>query len=195
MRIAIDLDGVVFNSEMYFMASAEIYDAKILHRNSLKKAGEPRIQEKYDWNEEEIKGYIARFANSTDFDIIPCAKEVIDELKKDNTVAVVSARGQFNEDEIKIARDKLDKANITFDEYFFGNLNKIETYLDKKMDIIIDDRYDVILKASENHIRSIYFYMAGRKILEESKYIKVVNNWGEIYRYLYDLGVIKNEED
>lgn len=30
MRIAIDLDGVVFDSEMYFMTMGEIYDCKEL---------------------------------------------------------------------------------------------------------------------------------------------------------------------
>lgn len=191
MRIAIDLDGVVFNSEMYFMASAEIFDCKILKRNSLKDKEEPRVQTKYDWSEEAIKEYISRYANSLDFDIIPCAKEVIDEIKKDNTAIVVSARGQFNEDEINIAKKKLEDASISFDEYYFGNLNKIQTLLDNKIDIVIDDRYDVILKASEHHIKSIYFYMAGRKALEDNEYIKTVNNWGEVYRYLFDIGVIK----
>ena len=191
MRIAIDLDGVVFNSEMYFMASAEIFDVKFLKRNSLKKKDEPRVQEKYNWSKEEIKEYISRYANSLDFDIIPCAKEVIDDIKKDNTTVVVSARGQFNEDEIKIAKKKLEEAGISFDEYYFGNLNKIQTLIDQKIDVVIDDRYDVILEASKYHIKSVYFYMAGRKVLEDNEYIKAVYNWGEVYRYLYDIGVIK----
>ena len=100
MRIAIDLDGVVFNSEMFFMASGEIYDAMILRKNSVIKADEPRVQDKYAWTKEELDGYISRYANSTEFDVMPCAKIVIDALSKENELYVISARGQFNPDEI-----------------------------------------------------------------------------------------------
>ena len=37
MRIGIDLDGVIFNSELMFATGAEIFDCKILKRNSIKK--------------------------------------------------------------------------------------------------------------------------------------------------------------
>ena len=120
MRIAIDLDGVVFNSEMFFMASGEIYDAMILGKNSIIKADEPRVQNKYSWNDKELQGYIDRYANSLDFDIMPCAKIVIDALNENNETYVISARGQFNNDEITIAKKKLEEANINFDHYYFG---------------------------------------------------------------------------
>ena len=143
MKIAVDLDGVVFNSEMFFMASAEIYDAKILKKNSIIKKDEPRVQNKYSWSKNELDGYIKNYANSLDFDVMPCAKTVIDEMKKDNQVFIISARGQFNPDEIKIAKSKLRKAKISFDKSFYGFLNKTEIVLNNKIDIIIDDRYDV----------------------------------------------------
>ena len=34
-KIGIDLDGVVFDSETMFMTEAELYDVRVLHRNSL----------------------------------------------------------------------------------------------------------------------------------------------------------------
>ena len=114
MKIAIDLDGVVFNSEMFFMASGEIYDAMILKKNSIIKADEPRVQDKYNWTKEELSGYISRYANSTEFDVMPCAKIVIDALGRENELFVISARGQFNPDEITIARKKLDEALACF---------------------------------------------------------------------------------
>ena len=191
MRIAIDLDGVVFNSEMFFMASGELYDAMILGKNSIIKADEPRVQNKYSWNEEELKGYIDRYANSLDFDVMPCAKIVIDELSKDNELYVISARGQFNKEEIEIAKKKLDEAKITFDHYYFGYLNKLEIVKDCKIDIMIDDRYDVCENLSKQGVFCLYFRMAGRKVLKENDNIKEVNNWGEVYRILKNKDVIK----
>ena len=197
MKIAIDLDGVVFNSEMFFMASGELYDAMILGKNSIVKPDEPRVQNKYSWSDEELQGYIERYSRSLDFDVMPCAKIVIDELKRDNELFVVSARGQFSEEEITIARRKLDEAGITFHHYFFGHLDKRQIVRDLGIDVMIDDRYDVCEDLSRMGVLSLYFRMAGRRELEESELVKEVNNWGEVYRVLRDRGIIggKNEED
>lgn len=191
MKIAIDLDGVVFNSEMFFMAVAEIYDAMILGKNSLLKSDEPRVQKKYSWSKEELAGYIDRYANSEDFDIMPGAKIVIDALKESNELFVISARGQFNKDEIAIANKKLDNAGIKFDHYYFGYLNKNEIVKSNDIDIMIDDRYDVCQSLSEEKIFCIYFRMAGRKILPQNDYLMEVNNWGEVYRILKNKGVVR----
>jgi len=193
MRIAIDLDGVVFNSEMFFMASGEIYDAMILKKNSVIKADEPRVQDKYAWTKEELDGYISRYANSTEFDVMPCAKIVIDALSKENELYVISARGQFNPDEITIAREKLDTAGIKFDHYLFGHFNKQDIARENKIDVMIDDRYDVCQTLSADGVLCLYFRMAGRKKIEENELIKEVNNWGEVFRVLLDRGFIHTE--
>lgn len=190
MRIAIDLDGVVFNSEMFFMACGEIYDSIILGKNSIVKADEPRVQNKYCWTEQELEGYIDRYANSLDFDVMPCAKIVIDALKKNNELYVISARGQFNDDEIVIARKKLKEAEIEFDHYYFGHLNKKQIVKDCMIDIMIDDRYDVCEELSKEGIFCLYFRMAGRKSLTETDNLKEVHNWGEICRILNDRNII-----
>ena len=190
MKIAVDLDGVVFNSEMFFMAAGEIYDSMILGKNSIVKADEPRVQNKYSWNEKELQGYIDNYANSLDFDIMPCAKIVIDALRKNNELYVVSARGQFNEDEIKIAKKKLQDADIGFDHYYFGYLNKKEISKKHNIDIMIDDRYDVCEDLSKEGIFCLYFRMAGRKQVTETENLKEVYNWGEIFRVLKNKGVI-----
>ena len=49
---------------------------------------------------------------------------------------------------------------------------------------MIDDDWNIIKKIAENKIRTLYFRDTNLMILEENKYIKEVNNWGEIYRYI-----------
>lgn len=186
MNIAIDLDGVVFNSEMYFMAAAEIYDAMVLGKNSIVRPEEPRVQNKYAWNKEELAGYISRFANSEDFDIMPCAKTVIDLLRERHTLYVISARGQFNDGEKEIARRKLDEAGILFDHYFFGHLDKTQIVRDNSISIMIDDRYDVCETLSSQGVFCIYFRMAGRKKLPEGALLREANHWGDICRIMKD---------
>ncbi len=193
MKIAVDLDGVVFNSEMYFMAAAEIYDAGVLGKNSLVKPEEPRVQKKYRWSEEELQGYISRFSISTQFDIMPCAKTVIDAMKAGNELYVISARGQFDPAEIEIAQQKLREGGICFDRYFFGHLDKTETVLSNGIDVMIDDRYDVCEELSQRGVFCLYFRMAGRKSVPETENLKTVNNWGEIYRILKNKNIIRGD--
>ncbi len=190
MKIGIDLDGVVFNSEMYFMTMGEIYDSMILNKNSLIQPEEPRVQKKYSWTKEELDGYIKNYSCSTDFDIMPGAKIVIDEINKKNETFVISARGQFEKKEIEIAMDKLKDAQIDFKNFIFGKLDKTATILSNNIEIIIDDRYDVCLELAKHKVFCIYFRMAGRKKIRETKYIKEVNNWGEICRLFKDRGII-----
>ena len=194
MNIAIDLDGVVFNSEMYFMAAAEIYDAMTLGKNSILRPEEPRVQNKYAWNEEELAGYISRFANAEDFDVMPCAKTVIDLLRKRHTLYVVSARGQFNEGEIEIAKRKLAEADITFDRYCFGHLDKTQIVRDNHISVMIDDRYDVCETLSAQGVFCIYFRMAGRKKLAETPFLREANNWGDVCRIMKDKGLLSTDE-
>ena len=190
MKIAIDLDGVVFNSEMLFMAAAEIYDATVLKRNSVVRPYETRVQEKYDWTDEEFQGFIERYARSRDFDVMPCAADVIGALGEKNELFVISARGQFFDEELVVASEKLDGAGIRFNHYHFGHFDKRQVALDCGIDVMIDDRYDVCEALSEMGIFCLYFKMAGRKEVPETNMIRTVHNWGDVYRILMEKGAL-----
>ena len=188
MRIGVDLDGVVFNSEMFFMAKGEIYDCKILKKNSIVNAQEPRVQNKYDWTQDEINGYIKNYSCDENFDVMPCASEVIKYLQEEgHKIYIISARGQFFEDELKIAKKKLKKAGIKADKYHWKHFNKTEICINEKIDIMIDDRYDVCQDLSKLGILCLYFKMAGRKTIPESETLREVHNWGEVYRIISDV--------
>ena len=191
-KIGIDLDGVVFNSESYFMAEAEIYDCSVLHKNSLIKNDEPRVQKKYHWNEDELRRYIERTACSEAFDIMPCAKTVIDAaIKSGCEIWFISARGQFNEKEIQIAKKKLRQAEIDGCNFIWGKLDKKEICVNEGIQIMIDDRYDVCETLSGAGVTCLYFHSLGRKALEDNRFLKTVYNWGEVFRYLANSGFIE----
>ena len=52
---------------------------------------------------------------------------------------------------------------------------------------MIDDNHNHIKEVSDKKIKTLYFRDSYMKKLEENEYIKEVNGWGEIYRYLYKL--------
>ena len=58
MKIGIDLDGVVIDSETTFRTYEEIFDIDILGGNNLVNKEEPKFQTRYNWTDEQEKEFI-----------------------------------------------------------------------------------------------------------------------------------------
>ena len=78
----------------------------------------------------------------------------------------------------------LNENNIKFDKYFWLQNDKLDVCKKENIDLMIDDDYKIINQLADNGIKTLYFRDTGLKKLEENKYIKEVNNWGDIYRYI-----------
>ena len=190
MRIGIDLDGVVFNTEMLWATYAELYDFIDLGRNSVVKMEEPRVQEKYNWTKEELDTYIEKYIYIKDFDIMPGAKEVLDLLEREgHELMVITARGSLTDshDGCDIAKEKLEKAGIKFSKYFWKQKEKVDICKKENIDIMIDDNYRICEAISNENICAIYFQSLNRKHVIENVNLKEVSNWGEIYRIINNL--------
>ena len=102
--------------------------------------------------------------------------------EKGDIIYAVTARGQFSGVETDIAKKKLRQAGIKFDTVFWYQCDKLDIAKKLKLDVMIDDRIDICTAFAENGITALNFYMAGRKMPEESEKLRVVYNWGEVYR-------------
>lgn len=187
MRIGFDLDGVVFNSESLFATLAELYDCKELNRNSLVDKEALRVQEKYNWTDEECNTYFKKYILREDFDIMPGAKEVMKLLKDEgHELVVVTARGLIYDEEIEVAKNKLKQNGIKFDEYFWKCGDKKKVCEDEKIDVMIDDRDFNCEEAAKACKKVFHFRGAGVKSAETCDNIEEVSNWGEIYRAIHE---------
>ncbi len=81
----------------------------------------------------------------------------------------------------------LEENNIKFDKYYWKVEDKLEICKKEKVDIMIDDDWKIIKKLADNKVKTLYFRDTNLVELEESEYIKEVNNWGEIYRYIKEI--------
>ena len=61
MKIGIDLDGVVIDSETTFRTYEEIFDIDILKGNNLINKKEPKFQARYNWTNEQEKEFIEKY--------------------------------------------------------------------------------------------------------------------------------------
>ena len=187
MKIGIDLDGVVIDSETTFRTYEEIYDIDILKGNNLINREEPKFQERYNWTEEEQKEFINNnfLKVSQESNLMSGFIAVYNLLKKQgHEFIVITARGGFVEKMKDDAIRLFNENNIEFDKYYWKVKNKLEICRNENIDIMIDDDWKIIKKLADNNIKTLYFRDTNLVKLEENEYIKEVNNWGDIYRYI-----------
>lgn len=188
MKIGIDLDGVIFDSERIFRVQTELYDILNLHRNSIIDNREVKFQDRYDWDKEIIdefmKQYQTKIVKESPF--MPGAKEVLNLLKQEgHKLIVITSRGTQNKEHIKITEQILEENNMNiFDKYFWGVENKEDICVQEKIDLMIEDSNTNCKAISEKGIKTIYFKDAPNYEMKENEYLKVLYNWGEIYRYI-----------
>ena len=189
MKIGVDLDGVVIDSETTFRTYEEIFDIDTLNSNNLINRQEPKFQGRYNWTKEQqeefIKKYFLKVSNQSN--LMSGFLAVYNLLKKENEFVVITARGGFvkemKDDAIRI----LNENNISFDKYYWYVENKVEVCKKENIDIMIDDDYKIVNELVKNKIKTLYFRDTNLKKLEENDYLKEVNNWGDIYRIIKNL--------
>lgn len=185
MKIGIDLDGVVIDSETTFRTYEEIFDIDTLKGNNLIDREEPKFQARYNWAEEQEKEFIEKYflKVSKESGLMSGFKAVYNLLKEyGHEFVVITARGghvkEMKDDAIRVLKEN----NIKFDKYYWHVEDKLEVCKNENVDIMIDDDWKIIKRLSDNKVKTLYFRDTNLKKLEENDYIKEVNNWGDIYR-------------
>lgn len=189
MKIGLDLDGVVLDTEKQFRNEAELYDILKLNRNSTKDQSAQWAQDRYKWADDEKNEFIEKYLieGTKKSHIMPGAKEVIELLKKDgHELVVITARGHDIPVMKKLAQEMLEKENITFDKYYWETPEKVETAKKENIDLMVEDSLSNCMKLSKENIKSIYLRDSNMKPAND-KNIKECYILGEVYRYIREL--------
>ena len=197
MKIGIDLDGVVIDSETTFRTYEEIFDIDVLKGNNLINKKEPKFQARYNWTNEQEKEFIEKYfmTVSKESNMMSGFIGIYNLLKEQgHEFVVITARGGFIKEMKDDAIRLLDENNIKFDKYYWNVEDKLEICKNEKVDIMIDDDWKIIKRLADNEVKTLYFRDTNLMKLEENQYIKEVNNWGEIYRYIKILPEMKCQE-
>ena len=187
MKIGIDLDGVVIDSETTFRTYEEIFDIDVLKGNHLINKEEPKFQARYNWTNEQEKEFIEKYfmTVSKESNLMSGFVGIYNLLKEQgHQFVVITARGGFIKEMKDDAIRLLEENNIKFDKYYWNVEDKLEICKNEKVDIMIDDDWKIIKRLADNEVKTLYFRDTNLMKLEENEYIKEVNNWGEIYRYI-----------
>ena len=181
-KIALDLDGVVFDSENLYRVYTEIYDVDINKEDTLIDNSQRIFQKRYNWSEDKFKEFYNEYFEKVlkDANLMPGVDIVLNKLKEKYELIVVTSRSDF---EIKIAKEKLKTIGLDDIQIFNNEHHKIERLINEKVDYIIDDDDNICINSSDNNICALYFKNnASNKVYKDN--VINVNNWGEIYKYL-----------
>ena len=192
MKIGIDLDGVVIDSETTFRTYEELYDLLVLKGNNLIDREEPKFQARYNWTKEQQKDFTDKFflQVSKESNLMSGFVAAYKYLKEQgHEFVVITARGltldgNFMKEMEDDAKRVLNEQNIVFDKYYWGQGDKLDVCQKENIDIMIDDDWRIIERLSSNNIKTLYFRDTNLKKIKENKFVKEVNNWGDIYRYI-----------
>ena len=190
MKIGIDLDGVVIDSETTFRTYEEIFDIDVLKGNHLINKEEPKFQARYNWTNEQEKEFIEKYflIVSKESNLMSGFIGIYKLLKEQgHEFVVITARGGFVKEMKDDAIRLLEENNIKFDKYYWNVDDKLEICKNEKVDIMIDDDWKIIKRLADNEAKTLYFRDTNLMKMEENQYIKEVNNWGEIYRYIKEM--------
>ena len=116
MKIGIDIDGVILDSEREFRIQAELYDIIKLNKNSIVNNKELKAQERYSWNKEEITGFVNEhfLKVSRECNFMPGAIEIINMLKQEgNELIIITARGGIIKEMQHVAEERFAEKNIS----------------------------------------------------------------------------------
>lgn len=193
MRIGLDLDGVVIDSERVFRTYNEIFEIE-KNMDKLVDKSEAKFQRRFNWTLEEQLEYTNKYfiKSVENSNLMAGFKIVYDLLKQEDVELIVitsrgiAPRGNFIQEMEDNAKKLLADNNIIFDKYYWKQKDKLEACQKENIDLMIDDDYRIVSKLAENGIKCLYFREAGIKKVENNENVIEVHNWGEIYRIIYN---------
>ena len=191
MKIGIDLDGVVYDSEKDLRIYTELYDMLELKQNSKIDENALKIMERFKWTEEQFIDFLSKYYIPVlrESNYMPGAQMIINKLKEEgHELIVITARGGIKEDIEGITYERLKEDNMDiFDRYHYAAKDKGEVCERENIDLMIDDSLENCRCVANRGIRTIYLKDAPSYDVEENEYVKVLYNWGEIYRYIREM--------
>ena len=187
MKIGIDIDGVILDSERWFKFYSD-YIAYFTFKKKKLRNDTLMIEKNYDLTQEQVdKFYDTYFDPVTkDCDFIPGAVDIIKLLKAEgHELYVITMRGFYNENEIKFAKHRLDEIGVEFSGIEWNCPDKSIACHKFGIDFMIEDNPMHIQKIIGGKTKCIQFFAENIKPIR-SKYIYYADNWMDAYKIIKD---------
>ena len=188
MKIGIDIDGVILDSERGIRFYADYWSYFTLNKDRIK--NDEVMQEKcFNWNDDETNYFFDNFFHdiTINSNIMVGAKEILAKLKDEgHQLYIITLRGYYREQEKIDAEEKLKELGIEFDEVCWSAKNKVEKCREIGIDVMIDDTPDNVEQFANEKIQVLYFKEQPVREINQDNVFKVAS-WMDIYREIKHL--------
>lgn len=159
MKIAIDLDDTL--SKVDRAKGVEKYLSERKLSFPLRDRNAHVLQDMYDWTRAEVDEFI-RAGGVTVFTDAPpraFARETLQEWKKaGHEIIILTARiPEWFGDPVEVSRAWLNKHGIQYDEIVANIWEKGEYCVEHKIDILIEDNFEISQKAQSLGVKAVLF--------------------------------------
>jgi len=184
MKIGIDIDGVILDSERNLKFYADYWSYFELNKN--RQTDTEVSQSKcFGWTKEESDYFYGTLYDkiSEQTNLMVGTKEILTKLKEEgHQLYVVTLRGYYREEERSAAESKLNQLGVEFDQVCWGIKDKIGKCEELGIELMIDDNPENVEQfASNKAIQVLYFKEAPVREVDMPNVTKV-DNWMDIYR-------------
>ena len=185
MIIGLDIDGVILDTEREYKLEAELYDIK-LGKNHLRDKSSQIEDGRYSWTKEQREDFEKNWVKvARKAPLMPGSISIIKMLQKEgHKIVIITGRDESYK---KQTEKTFEENNLKFSKIYYGQQDsKLKACKEENVDIMIDDNYNHAEELSQNKILTLYFRDTNMRKLDESKYLREVNNWGEVYKFIYN---------
>ncbi len=199
MLIGLDIDGIILDFERTMRTYAELYDLLILGRDGVKYPNEFDYLKRYDWTEEEKQKFVDLYLvyatlNSTP--LIPLAKEMLQLFETEGYEFVfITARGLLKEETKEAVIQVFKKNGLPINNIYWDVKDKVSKCIELGINFMIEDNPMTCKLLQSNKIKTLYFRDKDNEMIPENEYLKEVSNVGEICRYIFGFGELKNSQE
>ncbi len=164
MRIAIDFDDTIVDTTKKVR--------EYLNRYNL---------EEFEDIEEKTKFYIKHIDDITkDLELKPYAKEVLNELSKNNELYIITARSDYYSKNVKpLTKEFIKNNNLPIKDIYFDCFEEGKSIMCDKLniDLFIDDHINNCLEVKNRGIKVLLFN-------SEYEGLDNVNSWLDVLKYV-----------
>lgn len=180
MTIGIDIDDTITDSSSLFVKLAKKYnkDKKISYNMDLTEWDQEKA---FGWSIDNQKEFKLLYLTSIFMGAKPKRKvaKIIHKLKEEgHKIIIISSRSKNVED---ITLNWFHKNKIEYDKIILGSINKSQDVLKNKVDVFIDDNWEVVNQISKERKIPVFLFKANYNMKYNDSKVEKVASWEDIY--------------
>lgn len=185
MKIAIDIDDTIANTNELLLVYADKYDKLYKEGHGIIDKDCYKFNGMYDWTEEDRNHFLETYMVEVleNIEVKEHVREVISRLRKEghSIVFITTRDGEYIKDSFGLTKTWLKKNNIEYDMILAGDKRKSDYALVLGFELFIDDNIKNCTKVSEKGVEVILFDTIYNRDCHE---FKRFGNWLDIYDYI-----------